>query len=136
MTVVEVVPLVASAAPVIVGGGIVGAVVGVLGLLVESTGLGVLNERLGVEVGSLLSVEDSAHLTRIISGEQSVSTCEYKSVACVNSKEGNGSPSEHPVPTDIYIGKSRRTIQTHITQRKGISRRLRIQMSNEVSREL
>ena len=61
MTVVEVIPLVASTAPVIVGGGIVGAVVGILGLLVESTGLGVLNERLGVEVGSLLSVEDSAH---------------------------------------------------------------------------
>ena len=66
MTVVEVVPLVASAAPVIVGGGIVGAVVGVLGLLVEGASLGVLNERLGVEVGSLLSVEDSAHLTRTV----------------------------------------------------------------------
>ena len=61
VAVVEVVPLVASAAPVIVGGGIVGTVVGVLRLLVESTGLGVLNERLGVEVGSLLSVEDGAH---------------------------------------------------------------------------
>ena len=71
MTVVEVVPLVASAAPVIVGSGIVGAVVGVLRLLIEGASLGVLNERLGVEVGSLLSVEDSAHLTSIISCEQS-----------------------------------------------------------------
>ena len=69
MTVVEVVPLVASAAPVVVGGGIVGAVVGILRLLVEGASLGVLNERLGVEVGSLLSVEDSAHCTAEIRSE-------------------------------------------------------------------
>ena len=61
MAVVEVVPLVAGTAPVIVGGGIVGTVVGVLGLLVESTGLGVLDKSLGVKVGGLLSVEDGAH---------------------------------------------------------------------------
>ena len=42
--------------------GVVGAVVGVLGLLVQGAGLGVLDERLGVEVGSLLAVEDGAHL--------------------------------------------------------------------------
>jgi hypothetical protein len=63
MTVVEVVPLVAGTAPVIVRSGIVGAVVGVLGLLVQGAGLGVLDERLGVKVGGLLSVENSAHLT-------------------------------------------------------------------------
>jgi hypothetical protein len=62
VAVVEVVPLVAGAAPVIVRGGVVGAVVGVLGLLVQGAGLGVLDERLGVEVGGLLSVEDGAHL--------------------------------------------------------------------------
>ena len=62
MTVVEVVPLVAGAAPVIVRGSVVGAVVSILGLLVESTSLGVLNERLGVQVGRLLAVENSAHL--------------------------------------------------------------------------
>ncbi len=62
MTVVEVVPLVAGAAPVIVRRGVVGAVVGVLGLLVQGAGLGVLDERLGVQVGGLLSVENSAHL--------------------------------------------------------------------------
>ena len=62
MTVVEVVPLVAGTAPVIVRCGVVGAVVGVLRLLVQSTGLGVLNESLGVQVGRLLAVEDGAHL--------------------------------------------------------------------------
>jgi len=62
VTVVEVVPLVAGTAPVIVRGGVVGAVVGVLGLLVQGAGLGVLDERLGVQVGGLLSVENSAHL--------------------------------------------------------------------------
>jgi hypothetical protein len=62
VTVVEVVPLVAGTAPVIVGRGVVGAVVGVLGLLVQGAGLGVLDERLGVQVGSLLTVENSAHL--------------------------------------------------------------------------
>jgi len=35
---------------------------GILGLLVESAGLGVLDERLGVEVSRLLAVEDGAHL--------------------------------------------------------------------------
>jgi hypothetical protein len=39
VAVVEVVPLVAGTAPVVVRGGVVGAVVGVLGLLVESAGL-------------------------------------------------------------------------------------------------
>ena len=62
MTVVEVIPLVAGAAPVIVGSGVVGAVVGVLRLLVQGTGLGVLDESLGVQVGRLLAVEDGAHL--------------------------------------------------------------------------
>ena len=61
MTVVEVVPLVAGAAPVIVRGGVVGAVVGVLRLLVQGASLGVLDERLGVQVGRLLAVQDSAH---------------------------------------------------------------------------
>ena len=61
MTVVEVVPLVAGTAPVIVRCGVVGAVVGVLRLLVQSTGLGVLNESLGVQVGCLLAVEDGTH---------------------------------------------------------------------------
>jgi hypothetical protein len=62
MTVVEVIPLVAGTAPVIIRGGVVGAVVGVLGLLVQGAGLGVLDERLGVQVGRLLAVEDGAHL--------------------------------------------------------------------------
>jgi len=62
VAVVEVVPLVAGAAPVVVRGGVVSAVVGVLGLLVQGAGLGVLDERLGVKVGGLLSVEDGAHL--------------------------------------------------------------------------
>ena len=62
MTVVEVVPLVAGAAPVVVGRGVVGAVVGVLGLLIEGAGLGVLDERLGVEVSCLLAVKSGAHL--------------------------------------------------------------------------
>ena len=48
-----------GAAPVVVRGGVVGAVAGVLGLLVQGAGLGVLDERLGVEVGGLLSVVDS-----------------------------------------------------------------------------
>ena len=62
MTVVEVVPLVAGAAPIVVRRGIVGAVVGVLGLLVKSAGLGVLDERLGVKVSRLLAVKSGAHL--------------------------------------------------------------------------
>jgi hypothetical protein len=70
VTVVEVVPLVAGTAPVIVGGSVVGAVVGVLGLLVQGAGLGVLDERLGVQVGGLLSVENSAHLRGRQSGRQ------------------------------------------------------------------
>ncbi len=61
VTVVEVVPLVAGAAPIVVRGGVVGTVVGILGLLVEGAGLGVLDERLGVKVGCLLAVENSAH---------------------------------------------------------------------------
>jgi len=62
VTVVEVVPLVAGTAPIVVGRGVVGAVVGVLRLLVEGAGLGVLDERLGVKVGGLLSVKNSAHV--------------------------------------------------------------------------
>ncbi len=61
MTVVEVIPLVAGAAPVIVGSSVVGAVIGVLGLLVQGASLGVLDESLGVQVGRLLAVEDGAH---------------------------------------------------------------------------
>jgi len=61
MTVVEVVPLAAGSAPIVVGRGVVGAVVGVLGLLVESAGLDVLDERLGVEVSRLLAVKSGAH---------------------------------------------------------------------------
>ncbi len=61
MAVVEVVPLVAGTAPIIVGSGVVGAIVGVLRLLVQSAGLGVLDERLGVQVGRLLAVKDGAH---------------------------------------------------------------------------
>jgi hypothetical protein len=77
MTVVEVVPLVAGAAPIVVRGGIVGAVVGVLRLLVESAGLGVLDERLGVQVGRLLAVENSAHLFKTASDyiHLSISVC-------------------------------------------------------------
>ena len=70
MTVVEVIPLVASTAPVIVRGSVVGAVVGVLRLLVQSAGLGVLHEGLGVEVGSLLSVQDGAHLENMSTSQQ------------------------------------------------------------------
>ncbi len=51
----------AGTAPIVVGRGVVGTVVGVLRLLVEGAGLGVLDERLGVKVGSLLSVEDGTH---------------------------------------------------------------------------
>ena len=61
VTVVEVVPLVTGAAPIVVRSGVVGTVVGILGLLVEGAGLGVLDERLGVKVGCLLAVENSAH---------------------------------------------------------------------------
>jgi len=67
MTVVEVVPLVAGAAPIVIGRGVVSAVVGVLRLLVESASLGVLDERLGVEVSRLLAVKSGAHLHKAIS---------------------------------------------------------------------
>jgi len=67
MTVVEVVPLVAGAAPIVIGRGVVGAVVGVLRLLVESASLGVLDERLGVEVSRLLAVKSSTHLRKAFS---------------------------------------------------------------------
>ncbi len=70
MTVVEVVPLVAGAAPIVVGRGVVSAIVGVLGLLVESASLGVLDERLGVKVGRLLAVEDGAHFCKNSEGKQ------------------------------------------------------------------
>ena len=62
MTVVEVVPLVAGSAPTVVGRSVGGVVVGVLGLLLESAGLGALDERLGVEVSRLLAVKSCAHL--------------------------------------------------------------------------
>ena len=62
MAIIEVIPLVASTTPVIVGCSVISTVVSVLGLLVESTGLGVLDESLSVEVARLLAVEDGAHL--------------------------------------------------------------------------
>ena len=55
--VVEVVPVVAGAHPVVVGGGVVGLVVGVGRGVVELAGLGVLAGGLGVEGSSGLAVE-------------------------------------------------------------------------------
>jgi len=60
--VVEVVPVVAGAHPVVVGGGVVGLVVGVSRGVVELAGLGVLAGGLGVEGGGGLTVEDGEHL--------------------------------------------------------------------------
>jgi hypothetical protein len=60
--VVEVVPVVAGAHPVVVGGGVVGLVVGVGRGVVELAGLGVLAGSLGVEGGGGLTVEDGEHL--------------------------------------------------------------------------
>ena len=64
MTVVEAVPAGAGTAPVIVRCGVVGAEVGVLRLLVQSTSLDALNESLGVQIGRLLAVEDGAEKRR------------------------------------------------------------------------
>merc|ERR1719163_2145153 len=55
--VVEVVPVVAGAHPVVVGGGVVGLVVGVSRGVVELAGLGVLAGGLGVEGGGGLTVK-------------------------------------------------------------------------------
>ena len=60
--VVEVVPVVAGAHPVVVGGGVVGLVVGVRRRVVELAGLGVLASGLGVEGSSGLTVESLEHL--------------------------------------------------------------------------
>ena len=60
--VVEVVPVVAGAHPVVVGGGVVGLVVGVRRRVVELAGLGVLAGGLGVEGSSGLTVESLEHL--------------------------------------------------------------------------
>ena len=60
--VVEVVPVVAGAHPVVVGGGIVGLVVGVGRGVVELAGLGVLAGGLGVQGGGGLTVESLEHL--------------------------------------------------------------------------
>ena len=68
--VVEVVPVVAGAHPVVVGGGVVGLVVGVRRRVVELAGLGVLAGGLGVEGSSGLTVESLEHLqdTQVMSG--------------------------------------------------------------------
>merc|ERR1711939_546924 len=60
--VVEVVPVVASTDPVVIGGGVVGLVVGVSGGVVELASLGVLASGLGVEGGGGLSVKSLEHL--------------------------------------------------------------------------
>ena len=60
--VVEVIPMVASADPVVIGGGIVGLVVGVSGGVVQLAGLGVLASGLGVQGGGGLTVEGLEHL--------------------------------------------------------------------------
>ncbi len=62
--VVEVIPMVASADPVVIGGGIVGLVVGVSGRVVQLAGLGVLASGLGVQGGSGLTVERLEHLQK------------------------------------------------------------------------
>jgi hypothetical protein len=60
--VVEVVPVVAGAHPVVVGGGVVGLVVGVGRGVVELAGLGVLAGGLGVQGGGGLTVKSLEHL--------------------------------------------------------------------------
>ena len=60
--VVEVVPVVAGAHPVVVGGGVVGLVVGVGRGVVELAGLGVLAGGLGVEGRSGLTVKGGEHV--------------------------------------------------------------------------
>ena len=60
--VVEVVPMVASANPVIVGGGVVGLVVGVSRRVVQLASLGVLAGGLGIESSSGLAVQGLEHL--------------------------------------------------------------------------
>jgi hypothetical protein len=59
--VVEVVPMVAGANPVVIGGGIVGLVVGVSRRVVQLASLGVLAGGLGVESSSGLTVESLEH---------------------------------------------------------------------------
>ena len=54
---VEVVPLVAGTAPIVVGGPVVGLVVGVLGLLVVEAGGFLVVTSLGVQGRSLLAVQ-------------------------------------------------------------------------------
>jgi hypothetical protein len=60
--VVEVVPMVAGADPVVVGGGVVGLVVGVSRRVVQLASLGVLAGGLGVESSSGLAVQGLEHL--------------------------------------------------------------------------
>ena len=69
--VVEVIPMVASADPVVIGGGIVGLVVGVSGGVVQLAGLGVLASGLGVQSSSGLTVKSLEHFLmskRILQG--------------------------------------------------------------------
>ena len=60
--VVEVVPVVASTHPVIIGSSVVGLVVGVSGSVVQLAGLSVLAGSLGVQGSSSLSVKSLEHL--------------------------------------------------------------------------
>jgi hypothetical protein len=62
--VVEVVPMVAGADPVVVRGGVVGLVVGVSRGVVQLAGLGVLAGGLGVEGSSGLAVEGLEHFCK------------------------------------------------------------------------
>jgi len=62
--VVEVVPVVAGAHPVIVCSGVVGLVIGIGGRVVQLAGLRVLAGSLGVEGGSSLTVKGREHLHR------------------------------------------------------------------------
>ena len=62
--VVEVIPMVAGADPVIISGGIVGLVVGISRRVVQLTGLGVLPSSLSVESSSGLAVKSLEHLQR------------------------------------------------------------------------
>jgi hypothetical protein len=54
---VEVVPLVTSAAPVVIGSPVVSLIVGILGLLVVEAGGLLIVARLGVQGGSLFAVQ-------------------------------------------------------------------------------
>ena len=62
--VVEVVPMVAGADPIVIGGGIVGLVVGVSRRVVQLASLGVLAGGLGVEGSSGLAVQSLEHLQK------------------------------------------------------------------------